>query len=110
MGAIHLLESAGFLTCQISTDGYRALQMHVLGLGAALIPEELWVDQASEFSRYKGGTNYNLILQKPRNSDESVCSIPKVALRNELSRELLEGKNGYWPAKMENFPFGVLSQ
>jgi hypothetical protein len=108
MAIIHAFDSSDFVLCQMSTDGWRSLQMHALGLNMEDIGDETYLTQQkqSQFSLLAGDSNYNAIFQK-RNGKTDKCSLDAVPLMNELLRSLLEEyANGRWPEpeNMKGFP------
>jgi SAM-dependent methyltransferase len=107
MAIIHAFESSDFVLCQMSTDGWRSLQMHALGLNMEDIGDETYLTQPqSKFSLLVGASNYNAIFQK-RNGKTDKCSLDTVSLTNELLRSQLEAfAKGWWPENMEGFPAG----
>lgn len=107
---IHLLESSGFAVCHLVSDGWRALQLHALGLGADDFTEEMEIilGNQSKYSLISGAAGYMALAQKVH-SVGNPCTLPKLKLTNEITRDEVNnyGQNeNNLPAPMVHFPFG----
>eukprot|EP00322_Chrysochromulina_rotalis_P024249 CAMPEP_0115849780 /NCGR_PEP_ID=MMETSP0287-20121206/11627_1 /TAXON_ID=412157 /ORGANISM="Chrysochromulina rotalis, Strain UIO044" /LENGTH=344 /DNA_ID=CAMNT_0003303761 /DNA_START=212 /DNA_END=1246 /DNA_ORIENTATION=+ len=108
MGILHLFESHDFDVCNFMSFGFRAVQMHALGLNFDDVPLRYITETRSEFSLLKWSTDYAMVAQrsrkkkgvveKGRGGAQTTCNLPKTTYTNEVALEKWRAfADGYWP-------------
>lgn len=109
MAVTHLLESNGFAVCHMVSDGWRSLQMHVMGLTLKDIRDETYLTKKQDkFSLVFGASNYDVVAQRVDSLGDP-CQLPtKLTLTNELkTADLKKRTKGFWVSPMKNFPYST---